>query len=63
MSAMPFARRWAWCWLGTALTLSALAGLSGCSHKDEAPSAAGYYTGPMTKPTKMDAKPPKGGDQ
>ena len=63
MSALSSVRRSAWCLLGVALTLSALAGLYGCSEKKEAPSTPGYYDGPMTKPTKMNSKAPKGGDQ
>ena len=63
MSALSSIRRPALCLMGVALTLSALVGLCGCSHKQEAPSAPGYYDGPMTKPTKMTSKAPKGGDQ
>lgn len=42
--------------LCAALALLAPAALVGCSHKDDQPSAPGYYNGPMTKANKMNDK-------
>ena len=61
MFAFSFVRLSAWRLLGAALALTAAA-LCGCSHKDDAPSAPGYYDGPMTKATKTNAKAPKSGE-
>ena len=62
MAALPYGRPWGRRLLGAVLVLSVSAALLGCSHKDDAPTAPGYYSGPMTKATKMDPKAPKGGE-